>query len=61
LGTAIGVPSVFWMFGGTPAEAFDGPAPIPVNHSPFFAPDLGGSLAGGVSAAVAVLLSRLGH
>ena len=61
LGTAIGVPSVFWMFGGTPAEAFDGPAPIPVNHSPFFAPDLEGSLAGGVSAAVAVLLSRLGH
>ena len=61
LGTAIGVPSVFWMFGGTPAEAFDGPAPVPVNHSPFFAPDLGGSLAGGVSAAVAVLLSRLGH
>jgi amidohydrolase len=61
LGTAIGVPSVFWMFGGTPADAFDGPAPIPVNHSPFFAPDLEGSLAGGVSAAVAVLLSRLGH
>ena len=61
LGTAIGVPSVFWMFGGTPAEAFDGPAPVPVNHSPFFAPDLEGSLAGGVSAAVAVLLSRLGH
>jgi metal-dependent amidase/aminoacylase/carboxypeptidase family protein len=39
LGTAIGVPSVFWMFGGTPADAFEGPAPIPVNHSPFFAPD----------------------
>ncbi|MFK0008401.1 amidohydrolase [Paenarthrobacter sp. NPDC090520] len=61
LGTAIGVPSVFWMFGGTPASAFEGPVPVPVNHSPFFAPELEGSLAGGVSAAVAVLLSRLGN
>jgi metal-dependent amidase/aminoacylase/carboxypeptidase family protein len=60
LGTAIGVPSVFWMFGGTPA-GHEGPVPIPVNHSPFFAPELEGSLAGGVSAAVAVLMSRLGH
>lgn len=61
LGTAIGVPSVFWMFGGTPADAFDGPGPVPVNHSPFFAPELEGSLSGGVSAAVAVLMSRLGN
>ncbi|MDI2033199.1 amidohydrolase [Paenarthrobacter nitroguajacolicus] len=61
LGTAIGVPSVFWMFGGTPASVFEGPGAVPVNHSPFFAPELEGSLAGGVSAAVAVLLSRLGN
>ncbi|MFF2242762.1 amidohydrolase [Arthrobacter sp. NPDC058130] len=61
LATAIGVPSVYWMFGGTPAEAFEGPGTIPVNHSPLFAPQLEGSLAGGVTAAVAVLLSRLGH
>ncbi|WP_281445386.1 amidohydrolase, partial [Paenarthrobacter nicotinovorans] len=61
LGTAIGVPSVFWMFGGTPGAVFDGPGPVPVNHSPFFAPELEGSLAGGISAAVAVLLSRLGN
>lgn len=61
LGTAIGVPSVFWMFGGTPADVFDGPGPAPVNHSPFFAPELEGSLSGGVSAAVAVLMSRLGN
>ncbi|MCR1162435.1 amidohydrolase [Paenarthrobacter sp. UW852] len=59
LGTAIGVPSVFWMFGGTPVAGLEGP--VPVNHSPFFAPELEGSLAGGVSAAVAVLLSRLGN
>lgn len=61
LGTAIGVPSVFWMFGGTPADVFDGPGPVPVNHSPFFAPEPEGSLAGGVSAAVAVLMSRLAN
>ncbi|MCF3139668.1 amidohydrolase [Paenarthrobacter sp. AR 02] len=59
LGTAIGVPSVFWMFGGTPVAGLE--RPVPVNHSPFFAPELEGSLAGGVSAAVAVLLSRLGN
>lgn len=59
LGTAIGVPSVFWMFGGTPVAGLEGPTPV--NHSPFFAPELEGSLAGGVSAAVAVLLSRLGN
>jgi hippurate hydrolase len=61
LGTAIGVPSVFWMFGGIPAAGHEGPGPIPVNHSPFFAPELEGSLAGGVRAAVAVLMSRLGN
>jgi amidohydrolase len=61
LATAIGVPSVYWMFGGTSADVFNGPGPVPVNHSPFFAPEMEGSLAGGVSAAVAVLLSRLGH
>ncbi|SDX08778.1 hippurate hydrolase [Arthrobacter sp. cf158] len=60
LGTAIGVPSVFWMFGGTPAAGHQGPGPVPVNHSPLFAPELEGSLAGGVSAAVAVLMDRLG-
>ncbi len=38
LGASIGVPSVIWWFGGMPAEVFSGPGPIPLNHSPFFAP-----------------------
>lgn len=61
LGASIGVPSVIWWFGGTPADAFNGPGPIPVNHSPFFAPELEGALATGVSAAIGVLMSRLAN
>ncbi|QNS04375.1 amidohydrolase [Streptomyces xanthii] len=48
-GDALGVPSVFWHFGGAAPEAFAGvdldavatrglPAEIPVNHSPLYAP-----------------------
>ncbi|MEU3021016.1 amidohydrolase [Nocardiopsis sp. NPDC007018] len=57
LADAIGVPSVFWMFGG-----FD-PAPgeeAPVNHSPYFAPDMESTLATGARAAVAGVLAYLG-
>lgn len=56
-GTAWNVPSVFWWVGGTDAEKFaaaqDGGAPIPVNHSPFFAPVIHPSLKTGVEAMLA--------
>ncbi|QOT19830.1 amidohydrolase [Paenarthrobacter sp. YJN-5] len=61
LGTAIGVPSVYWLFGGLSRPTLEGAAPVPSIHSPLFAPELEGSLAGGVTAAVAVLFSRLGR
>lgn len=53
-GTAWNVPSVFWWVGGTDpkkfAEAQAGGEPIPVNHSPFFAPVIHPSLKAGVEA-----------
>jgi amidohydrolase len=53
-GTAWNVPSVFWWVGGTDpkkfAEAQAGGEPIPVNHSPFFAPVIHPSLKAGIEA-----------
>ena len=37
LASAIGVPAVYWFFGGMPDEVVDGEAPVPSNHSPLFA------------------------
>ncbi|WP_257225985.1 hypothetical protein [Rhodococcus opacus] len=34
LAEVIGVPSVFWMFGGHTAETLESGKPVPVNHSP---------------------------
>lgn len=61
LATAIGVPSVFWMFGGHDEQTLQGPDPAPVNHSPFFAPVIEPTLSTGAQAAVTALLSRLGQ
>ena len=61
LGAAIGVPSVFWFFGGHDAATLDGAGPVPVNHSPFFAPVMEPTLSTGVQAALTALLSRLDH
>jgi hippurate hydrolase len=51
-GTAWNVPSVFWWVGGTDpaklAAAQSGGEPIPVNHSPFFAPVIHPTLKTGV-------------
>ncbi|MFI5803672.1 amidohydrolase [Streptomyces sp. NPDC051561] len=58
-GTALGVPSVFWHFGGLDPALFEGfsledlidsgmPAGIPGNHSPRFAPVAGPTLDTGV-------------
>ncbi|NLS09651.1 amidohydrolase [Nesterenkonia sp. MY13] len=57
LGSAIGVPSVFWFFGGTP----DGDPEGPVNHSPYFAPVIEPTLTAATDAAVSTLLAWLGR
>ncbi|QZY53200.1 amidohydrolase [Leucobacter tenebrionis] len=53
---SIGVPGVYWFFGGFSAE---NEAP-PVNHSPFFLPDPEPTLSTGVRAAVVALGHYLG-
>lgn len=61
LGDAIGVPVVFWSFGGFAEKAFaEGTSPAG-NHSPQFAPDAELSVINGTGAAVAVLLEYLGN
>ena len=60
LASAIGVPSVFWFFGGNSAETLAAGAP-PANHSPFFAPITDPTLATGVRAAVRALYSKVGQ
>ncbi|QVQ54730.1 amidohydrolase [Spiractinospora alimapuensis] len=57
---AIGVPGVYWFFGGMPDAVVDGGDPVPTNHSPHFAPVLEPTLSTGVRAALAAILSRLG-
>lgn len=61
LGAAIGVPSVFWMFGGHDAATLEGEGPVPVNHSPFFAPAIEPTLSTGVRTALTAILSRVGR
>ncbi|MGR6964307.1 amidohydrolase [Geodermatophilus sp. URMC 61] len=57
---AIGVPSVYWFFGGMPDEVVDGDQPVPTNHSPFFAPVIEPTLSTAVTAAYAAIMSRVG-
>ncbi|MET0864255.1 MAG: amidohydrolase [Nakamurella sp.] len=61
LAQAIGVPSVFWFFGGHDAQTLAADDPVPQNHSPFFAPVLEPTLTTGVQAALAAILSRVGR
>ncbi|MBL3699932.1 amidohydrolase [Leucobacter luti] len=56
LAESIGVPNVYWVFGGFPADRAD----PPVNHSPFFLPDMEPTLSTGVRAAVGALRAALG-
>jgi metal-dependent amidase/aminoacylase/carboxypeptidase family protein len=60
LADALGVPSVYWMFGAYTQERLDGSAPLPGNHSPYFAPDIEPTLSTGVRAALTSILSRVG-
>lgn len=56
LGESIGVPTVFWHFGGMPEADPEGPT----NHSPYFAPALEPTLSTGVTAAASTVLRWLG-
>lgn len=58
---AIGVPLVYWFFGGYSAEAFEGEEPPAGNHSPHFAPDdVPTTLRTGLRAALTAVFSRVG-
>jgi len=59
LAESIGVPSVFWFFGGHTQKTLD-TDPVPMNHSPFFAPVMEPTLSTGLQAAVAAILSKVG-
>ncbi|QFG67875.1 amidohydrolase [Ornithinimicrobium pratense] len=61
LASAIGAPLVYWFNGGHPREVLEGDQPVPGNHSPHFAPVAQPTLDTGLRAALAVLLSRVGH
>jgi hippurate hydrolase len=51
-GTAAGVPTVFWFFGGIDFGAREPGRAVPMNHSPEFAPDIEPTLTTGVDALV---------
>ncbi|MUL41304.1 amidohydrolase [Streptomonospora sp. PA3] len=58
---AIGVPGVYWFFGGMPDEVVDSGGPVPANHSPQFGPALEPTLTTGVTAAYTAIMSRVGR
>lgn len=60
LAAAIGVPSVYWFFGGHPAELLQSGGNVPMNHSPQFAPVMEPTLSTGVHAATTAILSKVG-
>ena len=60
-GDDIGVPYVYWFFGGYSPEKLASETPPPVNHSPFFAPDdVAQALKTGVRAALIAIFSHVG-
>ncbi len=63
-GSAIGVPTAFWFWGGLSderiAQAVEQGRPVPTNHSPEFAPTIEPTLSTGVEALTVAALSRLG-
>ncbi|MGW9402828.1 amidohydrolase [Arthrobacter sp. NPDC055585] len=60
LAEAIGVPSVYWMFGSTRAERLEAGEEVAGNHSPEFAPEVEPTLGTGLTAALAAILGRTG-
>jgi amidohydrolase len=61
LAEPIGVPSVFWMFGGYSQQSIDAAETVPHNHAPDFAPDPEPALAAGLTAALTAILSKVGN
>jgi amidohydrolase len=61
LSDAIGVPGVYWAFGGFTPELFQDGATPAGNHSPFFAPEAHAAIVGGTSAALSGVLAYLGR
>ncbi|GAB3063566.1 amidohydrolase [Sediminivirga luteola] len=59
LGEAIGVPTVYWFFGGYDAERLAS-GDVPVNHSPYFGPVIEPTLTTGTNAVLAGLLEWIG-
>ena len=60
LADAIGVPSVYWMFGSTLSERLTSDTPVPGNHHPEFAPAPEPTLETGLTAALAAIRTRVG-
>lgn len=60
LSDSIEVPGVFWAFGGYAPGQFPEEGPVPVNHSPMFAPNAELAVSCGIGAAVGVLLGYVG-
>lgn len=60
LSTALGVPSVFWFYGGFDQQTVDS-GTMPVNHSPRFVPVPEPTLWTAARAALTAILSRVGH
>ncbi len=66
LGTGSGIPSCYWLLGGTDADQYaaamaggpDAPS-VPTNHSPFYAPVLEPTISTGVTALVTATLAWL--
>lgn len=58
LAESIGVPSVFWFFGGFTEEQMAADD-VPVNHSPQFLPVMEPTLSTGYAAAMTAVLSKL--
>jgi len=60
LAAPLGVPNVYWFFGGMPDAVVNGDDPVPSNHSPLFAPVIEPTLTTGVAAALTAIMSRVG-
>ena len=58
LAESVGVPSVFWFFGGFSEEQMAA-VDIPVNHSPQFLPVMEPTMSTGYAAAMTAILSKL--
>ncbi|MFD3801278.1 hypothetical protein ACFWQJ_09365 [Kocuria palustris] len=58
LAESVGVPSVFWFFGGFTEEQMAA-VDVPVNHSPQFLPVMEPTLSTGYAAAMTAILSKL--